>query len=273
MVPTSSSSQRDHVSLVHFTKSALTAITLLASALTAHAAPVLWLSTGSNQLATVDVATGATSVVGNTGVFLTDIAFDPTGNLYGISFDSLYSVSKTNGSTTLIGSLGSFSGVANALVFGGDGTLYMAGTSLYRVSTATGASTLVGNIGIQSAGDLAFVAGNLYMAANNNHLVQVNTGTGAGSDIGTIGVANVFGLASPDNVTLYGMADQTAFTVDTATGAAGTPVTFNPTLGFAAGSAFLSEAGASVPEPGTMALVGVALLAAGALRRRGPASA
>lgn len=256
------------MSIVRFTKSALAAAALMASALVAHAAPILWLSTTANELATVDVATGTTTVVGNTGVFLTDIAFDPLGNLYGISFTSLYSVDKMNGSTTLIGSLGGVSGTANALVFGADGTLYMAGDSLYTVNTSTGASTAVGSIGFQSAGDLAFVGGNLFMAASNNHLIGVDIGTGLGTDIGDIGVAGVYGLASADNVTLYGMAGQNVFTIDTATAATGPLVTFNPALGAAAGSAFLTEAGAPVSEPGSLALVGAALLAAGALRRR-----
>ena len=56
---------------------------LVFAALASHAAPILWVSTGGAQLATVDVSTGATSVIGGTGTALTDIAFSPTGDLYG----------------------------------------------------------------------------------------------------------------------------------------------------------------------------------------------
>lgn len=236
----------------------------------AQAAPTLWVSTGGAGLATVDVATGATSLIGGTGAILTDIAFSPTGDLYGISFSDLYKVNAATGATTLVGSLGAVSGTANALVFGADGTLYMAGSSLYTVNTLTGAASTIGSIGFQSGGDLAFVGGNLYMASSGNQLIQVNSATGLGTLIGNLGVGSMFGLATPDNITLYGVAGQSVYQVDTATGGATFQSTFAPTLsGGAFGLAFLSEAGGgnNVPEPGVLALLGLAMLAAVAGRR------
>lgn len=244
---------------------------LTCSVIAAQAAPTLWVSTGGAGLATVDVATGTTSFIGGTGTVLTDIAFSPTGDLYGISFSALYKVNSGTGATTLVGSLGSFSGTANALVFGADGTLYMAGSSLYKVNTLTGAASAIGSIGYQSGGDLAFVAGNLYMASDGNQLIQLNSTTGAGTLIGNLGVGSMFGLATPDNVNLYGVANQSVYRVNTTTGGTTFQSTFAPTLsGGAFGLAFLTEAGGgnNVPEPGILTLLGVALLGVVAGRRR-----
>jgi len=244
------------------------ACAMVSAVFTAQAAPTLWVSTGGAGLATVDVATGATSFIGSTGVALTDMPFSPTGDLFGISFSSLYRVNSSTGATTLVGGLGSVSGTANALVFGSDGTLYMAGSSLYTVNTLTGTASAIGSIGYQSGGDLAFIGSDLYMASSGNQLIQLNVTTGTGSLVGNLGVANMFGLATPDNVDLYGVAGQSVYLVDTGTGAATLQSTFAPTLsGGAFGLAFLTEAGGSVPEPNTLALAFLALLGTAVARR------
>ncbi len=259
--------------LLQWIKRTSIACALFSAASAAYAAPTLWVSTGGAGLATVDVATGATTSIGGTGVALTDIAFSPTGDLYGISFTNLYRVNSSTGATTLVGGLGGVSGTANALVFGADGTLYMAGSSLYTVNTLTGAASAIGAIGFQSGGDLAFIGGNLFMASSGNQLIGVDLLTGDGTLIGNLGVGSMFGLATPDNVNLYGVAGQSVYLINTGTGAATFQSTFAPTLGGGAfGLAFLTEAGGgtgggNVPEPGTLALVSLALLGAAAGRR------
>jgi hypothetical protein len=254
------------------------ACALFTAAVAVHAAPTLWVATGGTangaQLATVDVATGATTVVANTRVVFSDIAFSPSGDLYGIGLSGLYRVNMLTGASALIGGFGFGQGSGlggNALVFGSDGTLYMAGgRSLYTVNTTTGAASSVGLMGFVSGGDLAFVGGNLYLSTTDSQLVQLDITTGAGTSIGNMGVMRMFGLATPDNVNLYGVADQSLYRINTTTGAATLQASFNPSLSMIAfGLAFFEEAGASsVPEPGTLALVGLALLGAAAAKRR-----
>lgn len=43
-------------------------------------------------LGTVDVATGNVTVIGSMGVVMTDIAFAPNGDLYGVTYDALYKI-------------------------------------------------------------------------------------------------------------------------------------------------------------------------------------
>jgi hypothetical protein len=238
----------------------------------ATAGPIMFVHDSAGNLGKVDVATGSTTVVGNMGYQMTDIAFDPSGNLYGITFGQLFTINATTAASAFVGNLG-LNG-ANALVFAGDGTLYAASnntTSLYTVNTGTGAASSLQSIGYASGGDLAFNAGNFYLATNGNQLVKINLG-GASQLIGSFGVANVYGLATGDDGKLYGVAGTTVYSINTATGAATNGVSYaDQGLGTAYGQSFYTESGAPdpVPEPGTLLLVGGGL-AALIRKRRSP---
>ena len=124
---------------------------LLLVASVSNAAPILWIDDSAGRIGKVDVATGNATLVGNSGAALTDIAFDPNGNLFGISFSSLYSINTSTGAASLIGS--GFPASMNALTFSSTGTLYGAATGsngFYTINPTTGAATLVGNIGSSS---------------------------------------------------------------------------------------------------------------------------
>lgn len=243
----------------------------LAVAGAAQAVPVLWIDDASGNLGKVDVATGAVTLVGDMGAVMTDIAFDPSGNLYGITFGSLYSINATTAATTFIGSLGAS---LNSLVFSASGTLYGANTSLFSVNTATGAASVIGNGGAaySSSGDLAFVGGALYLSStlpSSDNLVRLNHATGAATLVGPIGVSSVFGLATNDNINLYGVAGTNVYSVSTASGAGTLLVNYGAQgLGVANGTAFFAEAAPPVPEPETYALMLAGLGVLGLVARR-----
>lgn len=242
----------------------------------------LWVDDANGEIGKVDVTTGAVTLVGNSGRILTDIAFDPNGNLFGIDQTNLYRINTTNGAATVVAALNpaiptvsSNIGLipANSLVFGSTGTLYTATNQLYTVNPSTGADTRVGPLGgtFISAGDLAFVNGTLYLSDTQDRLLSVDPTTGGATLVGNMGVADVFGLATPDNATLYGVAGTSVYLINPSNGSATLAVNFGGHgLAQAFGESFVSEAAppAAVPEPSALVLFGSVLLLAPTLKRR-----
>lgn len=248
-------------------KFALGAAALLLSAGSASAA-TMYVHDSSGRLGRVDTRTGVAQVIGNLGVVLTDIAFDPLGRLFGVSFSDLYAVDAATAATTRIGRLGI--PTANALVFGRDGTLYGAGAGsadLYAIDTATGAATSLGSTGFASGGDLAFVGADLFLASSSGQLVQLDLADlGASAAVGTFGVDDVFGIATDGAGTLFGVGGTTIFEVDPTDASTLSSVSFaGQGLGAAFGQSFRAEAGGPDPETSPIPLPATGLLLAGAL--------
>ncbi len=175
-----------------------------------------------SRLGTVNVATESSSVIGNAGRVLTDLAYTSSGTLFGISFDNLYTINSATGSTTLIGPLG-YSGM-NALVGYGN-TLIAASndyTSLFTVNPNTGAAApLSGSLGYASMGDLAFHSGALYAAVMNGGFSDLVRVTLSGNSFTATNLGHVtndnelFGLAEGTDHNLYGFAGRSVIRINT----------------------------------------------------------
>jgi hypothetical protein len=92
-----------------------------------------------SMIYTIDPATGAATVIGPTGIpALIDIAIDGTGQMYGydIVADNAYKIDKTNGTSTMIGSIGFNSSYAQGMGWDpASDAIYMAA---YNAGTSAG---------------------------------------------------------------------------------------------------------------------------------------
>lgn len=231
----------------------------------ALADPNLWIGDEAGRLARVDVATGTVTLVGRMGVTMADIAFDPFGGLWGVSYDSaLFRIDTRTGAATVVGGLGTVG--VNSLVFAADGTLYGASNRLFTIDTTQGKATPVGNttLAYTSSGDLAFVGGQLLLAGNghpSDQLLRLDLQTGSGQLIGALGVDAVFGLAAAGPQALYAVARTRIYGVDPATGRSWLLSDYaGQGLSNAYGTAFLGESVSPVSEPAPAGLLALGLL-------------
>jgi hypothetical protein len=196
-----------------------------------------------------------------------DIAISPAGSVYGIFDTSLYTIDKLTGATAAVGV---FSASIQSLAFRSDGVLFgVDDTSLYTINPATAAATLVGSLGLGVGLDnIRFDgAGSLYtMTAEPNSLLHlVNQTTGA---------ATLIGASGTDDISLgafYGGVFLGTNLTDQARIVSVNPFTGAATLGASTDMIYLFALDpTSVPEPGTIVLIGVGLAALMARRRRVP---
>jgi len=99
----------------------------------------------------IDKETGAMYKIGDSGVGLNGLAYDPSsGTLYGCGNENLYTIYQPSGDATLVGPFntgGIMIGIAcdeNGKLFGVD----IETDSLYEIDTGTGDATLIGELGI-----------------------------------------------------------------------------------------------------------------------------
>ncbi len=127
-----------------------------------------------------------------------DIAFNPNGNLYGITANDFYQIDTLSGAATYIGTHNT--GVT-ALTSDNNGNVFAATSSgnFYTINISTGIATFIGVMATGAAGDLAFFDGNLYMADVTGELFRINPlNPASGASIGTMNVGSgvPYGLIS-----------------------------------------------------------------------------
>lgn len=182
---------------------------------------LMYVSDLSRNLVTVDPVTLQATIVGKTSVVMTDIAFSPSGVLYGVSYSGLYIINPSTAQTTYVGSLGIYD--ANALAFNANGQAYIAGSSstgLYSVNLTTGDATLIGNnsLGKTSSGDLIWIGDDLYLSTSDNFIAKLDAATGQILSSTYVGISELYGLGSVGG-TIYGFADNVFYQIDPDTGA------------------------------------------------------
>ena len=116
------------------------------SARTAVAGQLAFAVDATENLWSVDLTTATATPIGFTGQFLQDLAFSPSGSLFGTDYlGDLYSISKTTGAATFIGStgVGDIEGLTfrGSTLIGTDFSDLGGPTTVYAIDTTTAAAT------------------------------------------------------------------------------------------------------------------------------------
>ncbi len=143
----------------------------------------IYIVDGYGNLYTINPATCQSTLIGNTGQIITDIAINPLdGLLYGIgNYGVLIIIDTSDASVTELSTVNNYGytdllGI-NALTFDENGNLYGAtnfDTQIIQIDISDGSiiQTWNNNTYNASAGDLTFYDGNMYMTSSGGALVQ-----------------------------------------------------------------------------------------------------
>lgn len=258
-------------------------IALLAALLvnsTASAGVLYAIDDSSNTLLRIDPTTAAITTVGSTGVAggdFGDLTYNPIdGLLYwipGRSNNNLYTIDPNTGTATLIGA----HGIGDLFSLAWDTTnsvLYADSTdgNLYTLDAGTGAATLVGGNGVYPGGLMYIEASDMLylLQAGNDDLFMIDRVTGTSTHVagGTLsGDDNGITYDSETNTFWVASWSGSLYHYDSTFSSRTTHAYGNPMDGIAF-VASAAPAGPTVPEPGSILLMGGGLIAAALFKRR-----
>ena len=240
----------------------LAAVFCLAALTEPAAAELAYINDAFGNFKRLDLSTGVATFIANDGV-VDGLGWGPQGVLYGVTANNnLVIVNPQTGATTTVGNLG----IAAAVFAGlGNGALYAidVNDTLYSVDPTTGHATLVGPTGLPFldnnfdnalAGDGTHLFYNLDIPTGSpSSLYSLDLTTGHATLIGPTGVNTIVGSGFVAEQ-LYGFEYGGRIdTINTSTGQA-TP---GPTDGVGIFSAVDVNSPTAVPEPSSLALVGL----------------
>ncbi|MGH1436046.1 MAG: gliding motility-associated C-terminal domain-containing protein [Lewinella sp.] len=180
----------------------------------------IFLSTLNNQLYSLDLSDCSYQLIGAMPVSSTDISFHPNGNLYCVtSTGQLYEIDPLTGASTFLHMFEpGATQLYTALTISAEGIFYVCGLEgdLWRYDLASDMGTFVGDVGFGAEGDLTFFDGELYMASENDNIVQVDIQEPSNSTIAVNGSVpgRIFGIVSfaesCDEISVYALTDNAA---------------------------------------------------------------
>lgn len=157
---------------------------------------LLGVDTQTQELVSIDPASGAPTLVGPLGRDLSALEVDPdTGTIYSVDNTNgvLVTVNRNSGATTVVGPHNLLLGFISGLAYDSDNdVLYGSNTTtngLVTLNTATGNATAAGPLGFANVDGLAYdaVADVLYGVSGGGSLITINTATGAGTLVYSFG--------------------------------------------------------------------------------------